>query len=63
MDLLVGQAGLLLGLRCDAQDFRLYHKGLKMGDFELFGVPSFGSVHAGPDELGPARMDRLGQPC
>ncbi len=37
MDLLVGHGGLLLGLRCDARDPRLYPEGLKGGGFELSG--------------------------
>ncbi len=29
------RGGVLLGLRCDARDFRLYSVGLKMGGFQL----------------------------
>ncbi len=35
MDVLVGRGGLLLGLRCDARDSRLYPERLKRGGFEL----------------------------
>ncbi len=35
MGLLVGYDSLLLGLRCNARDSRLYPEGLKRGGFEL----------------------------
>ncbi len=50
MGVLVSNSGLLLGLRCDARDPRLYPEGL-----------CFGSVPAGPVGLGPAMVVRLGQ--
>ncbi len=37
MGLLVGPGSLLLGLRCNARDSRLYPEGLKRGGFELSG--------------------------
>ncbi len=46
MGLLVGQGSLLLNLRCNARDSRLYPAGLKTGSFELSGDDSEGSVLA-----------------
>ncbi len=37
MGLLVSHGSLLLGLRCNARDSRLYPEGLKRGGFELSG--------------------------
>ncbi len=46
MGLLVGNGSLLLGLHCNAQDSRLYSKGLKRGGFELSGDDAESSVLA-----------------
>ncbi len=46
MGLLVGQGSLLLNLRCNARDSRLYPEGLKRGGFELSGDDSESSVLA-----------------
>ncbi len=44
MGLLVGHGGLLLGLRCDARDPRLYLEGLRKGGFDLSGDDAGSSV-------------------
>ncbi len=44
--LLVGHGSLLLGLRCNARDSRLYLEGLKDGGFELSGDDAESSVSA-----------------
>ncbi len=46
MGLLVGHGSLLLGLRCNALDSRLYPEGLKRGGFELSGDDAESSVVA-----------------
>ncbi len=46
MGLLVGHGSLLLGLRCNARDSRLYPEGLMGGDFELSGDDAESSVLA-----------------
>ncbi len=46
MGLLVGHGRLLLNLRCNARDSRLYPEGLKRGGFELSGDDSESSVLA-----------------
>ncbi len=44
--LLVGHGSLLLNLRCNARDSRLYPEGLKRGGFELSGDDVESSVLA-----------------
>ncbi len=46
MGLPVGHGGLLLGLRCDTRDSRLYPEGLKRCGFELTGDDAESSVLA-----------------
>ncbi len=46
MGLLVGHGNLLLGLRCNARDSRLYPEGLKKRGFELVGDDGESSVLA-----------------
>ncbi len=50
----VGHGGVLLGLRCNARDSRLYLEGLKRGGFGLSGddadryvLPAFQVVQSG----------------
>ncbi len=59
MGLLVGLGSLLLDLRCNARDFRLYPEGLKKGGFELSGdgaersvLAAFQLVQSGWGKLG-----------
>ncbi len=46
MGLLVGHDSLLLGLRCNARDSRLYPEGIKRGVFEMSGDDAESSVLA-----------------
>ncbi len=46
MGLVVGHGCLMLGLRCNARDSRLYPEGLKRGGFELSGGDAESSVLA-----------------
>ncbi len=46
MGLLVDHGSLLLGLRCNARDSRLYPEGLKRGGFELSDDDAESSVLA-----------------
>ncbi len=46
MGILVGYGSLLLGLRCNGRDSRLYPEGLKRGGFELSGDDAESSVLA-----------------
>ncbi len=46
MGLHVGQGSLLLGLRCNSRDLRLYPEGINRGGFELSGDDAERSVLA-----------------
>ncbi len=61
MGILVGHGSLLLGLRCNALDSRLYPEGVKSGGFELSGDNAESSVFA-TFQLGQSGWSQPGLP-